>query len=182
MKVFIRVLLREMLAEAEPTGHFDDRVSEVVDDIVSIQLPPAIYLPNIPKETQDAWIINQIKEKVKGKIKNIIVKVYPDGNGSGICSVVPLGLIKVQPINGNPVNALITARKKEGVMRGYFYYVTIYDNRMPTIVLSDPNIPANSSPGNQLQAHIKNNINRVAVPAFVVNGNSLESDLPFVTF
>ena len=67
-------------------------------------------------------------------------------------------MIKVQPIKGNPVNVLITARKKEGIMTGMSYYVTIYDNRLPTLVLADPKNPNNSSVGNQLQAHITNTI------------------------
>jgi hypothetical protein len=155
MKLFIKQLLREMLIEAVPMGHFHDRVKEVLYDIQSIQIPSNYYLPNVPKEAQDAWIVKQIQTQIQAKLNAIIAKDYPVG---GSCVLAPLGLIKIQPIKGNPANILVTAQRKEGLMNGYSYYVTIYDNRLPTLVLADPKIPANSSPGNQLQAHIKNTI------------------------
>jgi hypothetical protein len=147
-------LLEYMIDEAVPMGHFKDRVKEVIGDIQSIQLPPAVYIPNVPKETQDAWIISQIKSKMLAKISQVEAKDYPTTRGS--CILVPLGIIKLQPLRGNPTNILITAQRKEGTMSGFSYYIALYENRMPTIVLADPKIPANSSIGNQLNAHLKN--------------------------
>lgn len=155
MKSFIKVLLREMLVEADPMSHFKKRVNEVLYNIQSIQLPEDVYLPNIPKETQDAWIIKQIQSKVQAKINAIINKDYPIG---GSCVLAPLGIIKVQPLKGSPVNVMITVKRLEDVKRGMSYYVTIYDNRLPTLVLADPSYTSNSSPENQLQAHIKNTV------------------------
>jgi len=151
-----KYLLEYMIDEAVPMGHFKDRVKEVIGDIQSIQLPPNIYLPNVPQEVQDAWIISQIKAKMLAKINAVEAKDYPTTRGS--CVLVPLGIIKVQPIKGNPTNILITAKRKEGTMTGFSYYITIYENRMPTIVLADPKIRANSSIGAQLQAHIDNTV------------------------
>jgi hypothetical protein len=153
--LFRKYLLEYMVDEAVPMTHFKERVNEVLYDIQSIQIPDTYYLPNIPKETQDAWIIKQIQEGIQPKINDIIAKDYPVG---GSCVLAPLGMVKVQPIKGNPVNVLITAQKKEGLTSGISYYVTIYDNRLPTLVLADPKIASNSSAGGQLQAHIKNTI------------------------
>ena len=149
-----KYLLEYIIDEAVPMGHFKDRVKEVIGDIKSIQLPLGIYLPNVPKETQDAWIISQIKSKLLSKITDVEAKDYPTTRGS--CILVPLGIVKLQPVKGNPVNILITAQRKEGLMTGFSYYITIYENRMPTIVLADPKNPNNSSVGNQLLAHLKN--------------------------
>ncbi len=148
-------LLEHSLLEADPMGHFKERLNEVLYSIVNIQIPPAFYLPNIPKEKQDAWIISQIQTKIQAKVDAIIAKDYPIG---GSCVLVPLGMIKVQPIKGNPSNVLITAKRKEGLITGMSYYAAIYDNRLPTLVLADPKNPNNSSIGNQLQAHIKNTL------------------------
>lgn len=155
MKSLIKQLLREMLAEADPMVHFNERVNEVLYNIQSIQIPDSVYLPNIPKELQDGWIIKQIQSKVQAKINAIIDKDYPIG---GSCVLVSLGLVKIQPLKGNPVNVLITVKRKEGLRSGISYYVTVYDNRLPTLVLADPNNPNNRSVGTQLQAHIKNTI------------------------
>lgn len=149
-----KYLLEYMIDEAVPMGHFKDRVKEVIGDIQSIQLLPNAYLANIPKETQDAWIISQIKAKMLAKINQVEAKDYPTTRGS--CILVPLGIIKLQPVRANPTNILITAQRKEGTMTGFSYYITIYENRIPTIVLADPKIAANSSIGNQLNAHIAN--------------------------
>lgn len=154
-----KYLLEHQLYEAEPTGHFGDRVNEVINNIVSIQIPPTAYLSNIPKEKQDAWIISQIQTQLRGKINAVKEKQYPEGN-TGICVLVPLGLIKIQSINGSQSNIIITAKRTEGLMSGFNYYIAIYDNRMPSIVLADPKNPNNSSPGNQLLAHMNNNIKR----------------------
>lgn len=145
-----------MVDEAVPMGHFKDRMKEVIGDIISIQLPDNVYLPNIPKETQNAWIISKIKSKLYAKISQIEMKDYPTKRGSTI--LVPLGIIKLQPVKGNPVNIMITAQRKEGTMTGFSYYVTVYENRMPTIVLADPKLAANSSVGNQFQAHVANTV------------------------
>ena len=171
-------LLEYVLTEAVPMGHFKERVDEVIDNIVSIQLPPNFYIPSVPKETQDAWIIGQIQSRIKAKIDEVISKEYPIGKGSkeGICVLVPLGMIKVQPLKGNPTNVLITAERKEGQITGLSYYVAIYDNRMPTLVLADPKIPANSSIGNQLQAHIKNTENS----GWRINRNDSYIDKSFI--
>lgn len=147
-------LLEYIIDEADPMVHFKDRVKEVIGDIQSIQLPPNLYLPNIPKEVQDAWIISQIKAKMFAKISAVEAKDYPTTRGS--CVLVPMGIIKLQPVKGNPTNIMVTAQRKEGTMTGFSYYITIYENRMPTIVLADPKIPANSSIGNQFNAHLKN--------------------------
>ena len=156
MKEFIRVLLREMLAEAVPTGHFNDRVKERITNIQSIVVPPNCYQPNVPKETQDQYLIKQIQEKVLAKVQAVIDKTYPAGKKleTGICAIVPLGLIKIQPPIGLPIKVTINA---EGGVTGQSYYIGIYDNRMPSIVLADPKIPANHSIGGQLEAHMKNN-------------------------
>jgi len=151
-----KYLLERMVDEAVPMAHFRDRMREVVDDIVSIQLPDNVYLPNVPKATQDAWIISQIKSKLYAKVSAVEMKDYPTSRGS--CILVPLGIIKLQPVKGNPVNIMITARRKEDVKSGFSYYITVYENRMSTIVLADPKNPNNSSVGNQLQAHIQNTI------------------------
>lgn len=150
-----KYLFEYMIDEAVPMGHFKDRVKEIVGDIKSIELPANVYLPNIAKEIQDAWIISQIKAKLLAKI-SAEAKEYPTTRGS--CVLVPMGIIKLQPIKGNPTNILITAQKKEGTMTGFSYYITIYENRMPTIVLADPKLAANSSIGAQLKAHINNTI------------------------
>lgn len=160
MKSFIKDLLKKQLLEytileAVPMGHFDERIQEVLYNIQSIQIPANYYLPNIPKETQDAWIISQIQKRLQAKIDGIIAKDYPIG---GSCVLAPLGMIKVQPIKGNPSNILVTVKRKEGLLSGMAYYAAIYDNRLPTIVLADPKNPNNSSVGNQLNAHIKNTI------------------------
>ena len=141
-------------------GHFNDRVSEVVDDIISVTIPGNVYLPTAPKETQDAWIISQLQEKLKAKINEVIATDYPIGKKGkeGICVLVPLGMVKVQPVKGNPVTAIVTAKRKEDIKSGVSYYIGIYDNRMPSLVLADPKIAANRSPHLQLQAHIDNNL------------------------
>lgn len=151
-----KYLIEYTLDEAVPMLHFKDRVQEVIGNIQSIQLPPNVYLPNIPKEAQDAWIINQIKSKMMAKISQVEAKDYPTTRGS--CVLVPMGILKLQPVKGNPTNIIIVAQRKEGTMSGFSYYVTIYENRMPTIVLADPSNPNNSSIGNQLNAHIANTI------------------------
>ena len=149
-------LLEYMVDEAVPMGHFKDRIKEVIGDIQLIQLPDNVYLPNIPRATQDAWIISKIKSKLYAKVSQIEMKDYPTKRGSTI--LVPLGIIKLQPVKGNPVNIMITAQRKEGTMTGFSYYVTVYENRMPTIVLADPKLAANSSVGSQFQAHIANTV------------------------
>jgi len=157
MKSLIKTLLNKYLVEhtldeAVPMGHFNDRVIERVLNIKEITLGHGYYLPNLQKEIQDKWIIEQIKNKVSEKIKEVINKEYPINNG--VCVLVPLGPILVKPPKGQSVDILIAAL-------GYIgkdYYISIYDNRMPTIVLSDPNIGNNRSPEAQLNAHMYNNI------------------------
>lgn len=160
IKDLLKKYLLEYITEADPMAHFNDRVNEVVNDIIGIQLPANVYLPNASKETQDAWIISQLQAKLKDKINAVIATDYPIGKKGkeGICVLVPLGMVKVQPIKGNPVTAVVTAQRKEDVKSGLSYYIGIYDNRMPSIVLADPKIPANRSPHLQLQAHIDNNL------------------------
>jgi hypothetical protein len=160
IKDLLKKYLLEYITEADPMGHFNNRVNEVVNDIIGIQLPANVYLPNAPKETQDAWIISQLQAKLKDKINAVIATDYPIGKKGkeGICVLVPLGMVKVQPVKGNPVTAVVTAQRKEDVKSGLSYYIGIYDNRMPSIVLADPKIPANRSPHLQLQAHIDNNL------------------------
>jgi hypothetical protein len=147
IKDLLKKYLLEYITEADPMAHFNDRVNEVVNDIIGIQLPANVYLPNASKETQDAWIISQLQAKLKDKINAVIATDYPIGKKGkeGICVLVPLGMVKVQPV-------------KEDVKSGLSYYIGIYDNRMPSIVLADPKIPANRSPHLQLQAHIDNNL------------------------
>jgi hypothetical protein len=160
IKDLLKKYLLEYITEADPMGHFNNRVNEVVNDIIGIQLPANVYLPNAPKETQDAWIISQLQAKLKDKINAVIATDYPIGKKGkeGICVLVPLGMVKVQPVKGNPVTAVVTAQRTEDVKSGLSYYIGIYDNRMPSIVLADPKIPANRSPHLQLQAHIENNL------------------------
>lgn len=162
MKVFIKQLLREMLDEARPTGHYNDRVNEVLYDIVSVQIPPNYYLPNIPEIEQNDWIIKQIQQQIQTKLDAIMAKDYPSYEKTqpkreGICVLIPLGIIKVKAINGMINNITITAKRKEGTMSGHSYYAVIYDNRIPSLVLANPKLPSNASPHTQLQAHMKNN-------------------------
>lgn len=159
----IKNLLRKhisnyLINEAVAMSHFKERINEIVDDIQQISISPNMYLPNISKDKQDDWIIDQIKFNILNKITSIINKQYPIGQGanSGICVVIPLGLIKVKNLVGQLSDILITAKRKEGPISGKSYYITIYDNRIPTIVLADPKNASNSSPQKQLQAHIKN--------------------------
>jgi hypothetical protein len=160
IKELLKKYLLEYIAEADPMGHFNDRVGEVVDDIISVQIPANVYLPNASKEEQDAWIISQLQSKLKDKINAVTATDYPIGKKGkeGICVLVPLGMVKVQPIKGAPVTAIVTAKRKEDIKSGISYYIGIYDNRMPSLVLADPKIPANRSPHLQLQAHIDNNL------------------------
>lgn len=160
IKELLKKYLLEYISEADPMGHFNDRVSEVVEDIVSISMPPNVYVAGASKEEQDAWVISQIQNKLKEKINTLIATDFPIGKGKnqGICVLVPLGMIKVQPLKGNPVTITVTAKRKEDFKSGISYYVGIYDNRMPSLVLADPNVAANKSPHLQLQAHMNNNL------------------------
>lgn len=160
IKELLKKYLLEYISEADPMGHFNDRVSEVVDDIISVTMPANVYVAGASKEQQDAWVISQIQDKLKEKINSVIATDFPIGKGKneGICVLVPLGMVKVQPLKGNPVTVIVTAKRKEDIRTGISYYIGIYDNRMPSLVLADPNIPANRSPHLQLQAHIANNI------------------------
>jgi len=161
IKGLVKKYLLEYITEADPMGHFNDRVSEVVEDIIDITIPDNIYIQGVSKETQKSWIISQIQQELKEKINAVIATDFPIGkkNSTGICVLVPLGMIKVQPVKGNPVTAIVTAKRKEDIRVGVSYYIGIYDNRMPSIVLADPKIAANKSPHLQLQAHMYNNIN-----------------------
>jgi hypothetical protein len=163
----VKELLRKYLVEFEVdealrTQHFDDREKEVVDNIVDITLPNNVYLPNVPIEQQKAWIIQQIQKALKVKINAVVSKTYPKGKGLnlGVCSVAPLGMIKLQPLKGLPINILVTAQRKEGLISGYSYYITIYDDRLPSLVLADKNNKLTQTPAGQLQAHMDNNIKR----------------------
>ena len=145
-------LLEYALDEARPMGHFKDRVFERITNIREIKLGHGYYLPDIPKETQDAFIIKKIKETIKQKIDAVLNKDYPINNG--VCVLVPLGKILVKPIKGQSTEILIVA---SGYI-GSDYYMSIYDNRVPTVVLADPNIKNNESPEAQLKAHIRNTL------------------------
>jgi len=160
IKDLLKKYLLEYIDEAAPMGHFNDRVSEVVEDIIGVTIPPNVYVAGATKEQQDAWVISQIQSKLKEKINAVIATDFPIGKGNkeGICVLVPLGMVKVQPLKGNPVTVTVTAKRKEDVRSGISYYIGIYDNRMPSLVLADPTIAANRSPHLQLQAHITNNI------------------------
>jgi hypothetical protein len=79
IKDLLKKYLLEYITEADPMVHFNDRVNEVVNDIIGIQLPANVYLPNAPKETQDAWIISQLQAKLKDKINAVIATDYPIG-------------------------------------------------------------------------------------------------------
>lgn len=147
-----KYLLKHSLNEAVAMKHFTERVFERVDNIREIKLGHGYYLPNVPIETQNAWIINQIKEIIKLKIKHVLYKDYPIDNG--VCVLVPLGKILVKPVKGQSTSIIISS---SGFI-GSDYYMSIYDNRVPTIVLADPSIHNNSSHENQLSAHIRNTI------------------------
>lgn len=158
----IKELLRKHLLklnEAVPTEHFGERVNEVLYNIESIELPPNAYISNVSKEAQDAYIIKEIQKQVQAKINAVIAKNYP-ASGKGSCVLVPLGIIKVQPLSGPAVNVMIISRRAEGIKRGYSYNIAIYDNRIPSLLLPDPKHPNNSSPMNQLKAHMANNVKR----------------------
>lgn len=160
IKELLKKYLLEYVNEADPMGHFNDRVGEVVEDIIAVTMPPNVYVAGATKEKQDAWVISQIQDKLKEKINTLIATDYPIGKGKneGICVLVPLGMLKVQPLKGNPATISVTAKRKEDVKTGISYYVGIYDNRMPSLVLADPTIAANRSPHLQLQAHMNNNL------------------------
>ena len=160
IKELLKKYLLEYITEADPMGHFNDRVSEVVDDIRSVTMPSNVYVAGATKEAQDAWVISQIQSKLKEKINRLFTTDYPIGKGKnqGVCVLVPLGILKVQPLKGNPVTISVTAKRKEDTRSGISYYVGIYDNRMPSFVLADPSVAANKSPHLQLQAHMTNNI------------------------
>ena len=162
IKDLLRKHLFEYVDEATRTTHFNKREKEVVDDIVDVTIPPNMFLPNVNVDIQKKWIIGEIQKALKSKIELITTKDYPIGTGFnlGICSIAPLGMIKLQPLNGNAVNILITAQRAEGLISGYAYYVTIYDDRLPSIVLVDKNNPLTQTPMGQLQAHMMNNIKR----------------------
>lgn len=159
IKELLRKYILEFINEADPMGHFNKRVSEVVDNIINIKVPENVYINGVSKKEQDEWIISQLKIKIKEKINKIINTKYPIGKREniGICVLVPLGMLKLQPLKGNPVSIMVTAEREKDTKTGMSYYIGIYDNRMPTFVLADPNIPSNKSPLTQLQAHIKNN-------------------------
>ena len=160
IKELLKKYLLEYITEADPMGHFNDRYSEVIEDIIDVTIPDNVYVPSATKEAQKAWIISQIQEQLKEKIEKIKATDYPIGKktGTGICVLVPLGMIKVQPLKGNPVTAIVTARREKDIKSGISYYIGIYDNRMPTLVLADPSIASNKSPQLQLQAHMTNNM------------------------
>jgi len=155
MKSMIKTLLREGLNEAQPMIHFNERVDEVLYNIIGIQIPDNYYLPNVPKDSQDEWIISQIQQNIQAKVNAIIDKDYPIGDSAVLA---PLGMLKLQPVKGNPVNIMVTVERKDKRITGSSYYVAIYDDRLPTLVLADPKNPNNSSVGNQLNAHIRNTI------------------------
>jgi hypothetical protein len=147
-------LLEYKIDESQPMIHFKDRVFERITNIREIQLGHGYYLPFelASKEVQDAWIIKEIKESVNLKVNQVLQKDYPIDNG--VCVLVPLGKILVKPLKGQSVDILLTA---SGFV-GSDYYMSIYDNRVPTIVLADPKIRANANHESQLAAHIKNSI------------------------
>ena len=153
----IKDLLRKYIVEyaideAKPMGHFKDRVFERLEYIQGIEMGHGYYLPNIPIDEQNRWIIKQIRKAMNEKIKGVLAKDYPSNDG--VCVLVPLGKISVKPVKGQSTEILI---KASGFI-GTDYYMSIYDNRVPTIVLADPKVPANASNETKLQAHIKNTI------------------------
>ena len=177
-KELVKKYLLEYINEADPMGHFYDRYSEVIEDIIDVTIPDNVYVLGAPKETQKVWIISKIEEQLKEKIEKIKNTDYPIGKkkGTGICVLVPLGMIKVQPLKGNPVTAIITAKREEDIRTGISYYIGIYDNRMPSVVLADPNVAANRSIHSQLQAHMTNNMNS----GYQVNKEKSDVDKSFM--
>ena len=94
---------------------------------------------------------------MQDRINKVLAKNYPTG---GSCIVAPLGHIIIQPIKGAPIRPLIYAVKGEkSLIYGFSYYVSIYDNRATSLVLTNPNYPENKSSGGQLMAHIRNTVN-----------------------
>lgn len=145
-------LLEYTLDEAKPMVHFKERVFERVGNIREIKLGQGYYLPDIPIDEQNTWIIKKIRKEVDAKIKSVLDKDYPINDG--VCVLVPLGQILVKPVKGQSTEILIMA---SGFV-GKDYYMSIYDNRVPTVVLADPKIRANSSNETKLEAHIKNSL------------------------
>lgn len=150
-------LLERVINEAEAMNHFSQRVDEVLYSISMVKFPESIYLPNIPKENQNAYIIRTIQDRMQERIDKVLAKTYPIG---GSCVVAPLGHIIIQPVKGAPVRPLIYATKGEkSLIYGISYYISIYDNRATSLVLANPNYPENKSAGGQLLAHIRNTVN-----------------------
>lgn len=147
-------LLEHAIEEAEAMNHFNQRVDEVLYSISNVKIPDSVYLPNIPKEDQDDYIMRTIQDEMQEKINQVLAKDYPVG---GSCVVAPLGHITIQPLKGVPVKPLIYAVKgKSSTVYGVSYYISIYDNRATSLVLANPNYPENRSSGGQLLAHIRN--------------------------
>jgi hypothetical protein len=147
-------LLEHAIEEAEAMNHFNQRVDEVLYTISMVKVPETVYVPNVPKEDQDDYIMRTIQDEMQEKINSVLAKKYPVG---GSCIVAPLGQITIQPLKGAPVRPLIYAVKGEkSTVYGVSYYVSIYDNRATSLVLANPNYPENKSSGGQLLAHIRN--------------------------
>ena len=155
IKNLLRKHLLEYVNEAMPMDHFNDRVVDVIDNIVSVDIPEGFYIPNIPTIDQDNWIISQIQAQLKAKIQKVIDTDYPENNG--VCVVVPLGIILIKSLQGKRFKVLVTVQRKTDTVKGMSYYITIYDNRIPSIILAHMNNPQTNNPNGQLKAHINNN-------------------------
>ncbi len=148
-----------MLLEADPQGHFKDRVKDRLDGIDSIEIPSNVYLPDISKDVQDKWIINQInqiKKTLLTKIDAVLAKEYPNKGKlrEGICVLVPLGFITIKPIIGGTVKIKINTKENK---TGNSYNISIYDNRATTFTLDDPNHSIGRTLQDQLKSHMYNN-------------------------
>lgn len=157
LKELLREHLLEYIDEAKGTKHFDERINDVINNIFDIYVSDRVFLPEIPVGTQKTWVKEQIKQLLKEKVRRVVDFDFPDGRElgkPGICIIVPLGKIKVKPINHRPINANILATRSRDVRTGDSYFLSVYDNRITTIVLADPTIASNQSTQHQLDGHI----------------------------
>lgn len=157
LKELLREYLLEYIDEAKGTKHFDERINDVINNIYDVYISERVYLPEIPVGTQKNWIKEQFKKLLKEKVRRVVDFDFPDGKDiekPGICIIVPLGKLKVKPVNHRPMNANILATRAKDVRTGDSYFLSVYDNRITTIVLADPTIASNQTPQHQLDSHI----------------------------
>lgn len=164
--------IKTMLKEAIPTKHFDERVDQVLLDIVNVEVPRDCLLRDVNVNKQKDYIIHCIANNITKKIDMVVKKRYPVG---GSCVLVPLGRIKIRSGRGQLKDVFIISKKDGGYTSGLDYYIPIYDNQMATLVLASPEVAANQNHDGQLEAHMRN----VANKGFPVNMKLSYVDVSF---